>query len=183
MKKLGQIGCVVILLFIGLVAVASMTSRTDVSVTPGGAGTAAPAATGTPQAKVGDTVRAGNWEYTVTKVERVPTLVWSGFGNKTDAKGVWLVLSLTLKNVGTRNFGIGHGDFEARDGSGVRYAACDTFACSSWLGQNGLSRISSTEQFPPGVEVKTALAFDINPTAAGLRLVLKQANDATIGVD
>lgn len=165
------------------------------TVEPAGAGVGAPrqpaqaagqpaaAATPQPQAKAGDIVRHGNWEYTVTKVERAPTLIWSSFGNKTDAKGEWLVVSLTLKNIGTRNFGIARHDFEARDGAAVKYSACDSFACSSWLSHNKLASISSSEQYPPGVEVRTALAFDVNPAATGLRLVLKQARDTTIALD
>ena len=39
------------------------------------------------------------------------------------------------------------------------------------------------EQFPPGIDVKTALVFDINPAATGLKLVLKQANSATIALE
>ncbi|MBI3942951.1 MAG: DUF4352 domain-containing protein [Chloroflexi bacterium] len=70
-----------------------------------------PPATPTPLAKVGDKLIAPNWEITVGKPEKMKTLVWSEYGNKTDAKGEWLIIPLTLKNIGKQNFGINNFDF------------------------------------------------------------------------
>lgn len=47
------------------------------------------------------------------------------------------VSSLTLRNVGTRNFGIGEHDFELRDGAGIRYDACTSYTCGQLLRLNG----------------------------------------------
>lgn len=108
-RKLG-IGCgVLVLLLIGL-AVIGGSQAPKTTVTPAGTSGAA-VATGlaAPQAKVGDKVTSGNWEYTVTKVERTKTLTWSDFGNKTDALGTWLVVSMTLKNIGNANFPLRRG--------------------------------------------------------------------------
>lgn len=135
----------------------------------------------TPQAKVGDKVSSGNWEYTVTKAEKTKTLVWSQFGNKTDATGVWLIVSMTLKNIGNRNFGINTWDFELRDGSGAQYTTSSKLEAFAYIDYAKLASLG--EQVPPGLEVKTALIFDINPEAKGLKLVLKQANNTTIALE
>jgi hypothetical protein len=147
------------------------------------AATLSPSPTPTPQPRVGDTIARGNWEYTVTAVDRAPSFTWSSFGNVETAKGVWVFVRLTLKNLGDRNFGIGPQDFVLQDSAGIRYDPCGSFACFSYLSHNKLALLSSLEQFPPGVETKTALLFDLNPSAAGLRLVLKQGRDSTIALD
>lgn len=178
MKKLGQIGCVFILLFIGAIAVATIVggSRSPVTVTSGAPATGA----STPQAKVGDTVRSGNWEYTVTKVERVKTIQWSEFGNKTDAIGEWLVVSLTLKNVGDRNFPINNHDFHVAAGT-TKYDPTTKIEAFSFVRYVKLQNLG--EQYPPGVPVKTALLFDLAPGTKDLKLVLEQANNTTIVLD
>lgn len=160
--------------------------RKEVSVTsPGDASsaTSAPAAatrTPTPQAKVNDTVRSGNWEYTVTKVERVKTIQWSEFGNKTDAIGEWLVVSITLKNVGDRNFPINDHDFHVT-AAGVKYDPTTKFEASMFVTHVKLRRLG--EQFPPGLAVNTAILFDLAPGTKDLKLVLEQANNTTIALD
>lgn len=133
-----------------------------------------------PPVELGIPVARGNWRYTTTKVERVPEFIWSAFGNREKAKGVWVIVSMTLTNIGTRNFGIGSDDFELRDAAGLRYSACTSFACSSLLTHNGLSLLGSLEQFPPGVDVRTAVSFDVNPEARGFQLILKQAANAAV---
>ncbi len=175
-KKLG-IGCGTLLLLVIVVGVLA-SGRAPTTVTPGGGGS--PTTTSAPQqAKVGDKVSSGNWEYTVTKVEYPKTVTWSAFGNKTDAKGTWAVIYITLKNIGNRNFGIGPTDFQLTESGGVRYDA-DIFTGLSVADFQKLSKLSSGEQYPPGVEVKTLMLFEINPAATGLKLVLRQANDTTI---
>lgn len=132
-----------------------------------------PTATPKPLPKVGETVAAGNWEYTVTSVEKAKTLTWSDFGNTSDAKGIWLIVYLTLKNVGKENFSINNWDFELNDSTGVKYNVSTDGGAFMFIGYKKLSNLG--EQFPPGVAVKTALIYDIAPDAKGLRLQLKQA--------
>lgn len=187
MRKLGQVGCAVILLFIALAVAASMASpKREATITSPGSGTAATAApagatkTPTPQAKVNDTVRFGNWEYTVTKIERVKTIQWSEFGNKTDAIGEWLVVSLTLKNIGDRNFPINDHDFHVT-AAGVKYDPTTKFEAYSFVSYVKLRHLG--EQFPPGLPVNTAILFDLAPGTKDLKLVLEQANGTTIALD
>lgn len=133
-----------------------------------------PTETPKPLPKVGETITAGNWEYTVEKLEKAKTLTWSQFGNKTDAKGTWLVVYMTLKNVGKENFSINTWDFELNDATGIKYNTTTDVATA--YGFNDLKKLAKLgEQFPPGVSTKTALLFDIAPDAKGLKLLVKQA--------
>jgi hypothetical protein len=174
-KKLG-IGCGGLILLLIVIAVVSGGAKTPVTVT---SGSGSPVTTTAPQAKVGDKVKAGNWEYTVTKTDTQKTVTWSQFGNKTDAKGTWFIVYLTLTNVGNQNFGIGTQDFALNDGGGVTYNA-DTTTGFSYADFLKLSKLGFGDQYPPGVAVSTLIMFDINPAASGLKLVLKQAPGTTI---
>lgn len=69
-----------------------------------------------------------------------------------------------------------------QDAGGITYSA-DIGTASSFLSYQKLSPLSSIEQYPPGVEFKTAVLFDVNPDAKGLKLVLKQANNSTIALE
>jgi hypothetical protein len=139
-----------------------------------------PASTATPPPHVGDTVTSGNWEYTVTQVKREKgPLVWSQYGNKTSPAGEWLIIDISLKNIGKQNFGINTHDFELVDDKGVKYAhSTANGATSSFQEYQKLTALGG--QVPPGLAVNSALVFDINPAATGLKLILKQAKDAAI---
>jgi hypothetical protein len=163
-------------LLVGALVAISSTSKPQATVTPAGSG--APITTTAPQAKVGDKVAVGNWEYTVTKTDIQKSVTWSQFGNKSDAKGTFFIVYLTLTNRGNQNFGIGTQDFALTDAGGVTYSA-DT-AGLSYADFLKLSKLGFGDQYPPGVAVNTLAMFDINPAATGLHLVLKQASGATI---
>ena len=125
--------------------------------------------------KVGETVRAGTWEYTVTQVKRTKDpLVWTQFGNSTQAKGEWLIIDLDLKNVDKESSPVNTHDFEVQDAGGVKYShSADFGAYSAFPDYHKLSKLG--QQFPPNVSVRTVLVFDISPDAKGLKLHLKQA--------
>ncbi len=178
-RKLG-IGCAVVIGALIVLGIIGSQVRPPTTVTPGGGGTAVPT-TGAAQAKVGDKVTSGNWEYTVTKVDKTKTITWSEFGNKTDATGTWLIVSITLKNIGNQNFGINTFDFELRDGANVKYDTSSKLEAFGYVQYQKLTPLG--EQVPPGLEVKSALLFDINPAATGLKLVLKQAGGTTIALE
>lgn len=165
---------VVVVIALGAIASAGSSGTKTAIVQPGGA-----AGTAAPQAKVGDKVAAGNWEYTVTKIDTQKSVTWSQFGNKTDAKGTWLIAYLTLTNKGNQNFGIGAQDFELLDAGGVKYNS-DPLTGSSYADFQKLTKLGLADQYPPGVAVNTLIMFDINPAATGLRLGLRQAAGTSI---
>lgn len=159
-------------IFAALVVIGAAAGSNTTSVTP------SEETSNTKTAKVNETISSGNWEYTVTKVERGDKEVaWSDFGNKTTAKGEFVLVYLTLKNIGKENFTINSFDFELRDANDVKYNDDSTtsFSVSDYrnLGKLG-------EQMPPGVAVDTILVYDVAPSATDLRLVLKQANESFI---
>ena len=108
----------------------------------------------------------------MTKIEKSKTLVWGTVGNKSDAKGIFVAVYLMLRNVGTRNSSSNTRDFELHDAAGIIY---DT----SFDGMYHFSTIRNLAEledpFPPGLQLASAVVFDINPTAKGLTLYLVQA--------
>ena len=172
---------VIVVIALGAIASSQSGGSKSTTITPGGT-TAAATGTAAPQAKVSDKVSSGNWEYTVTKVEKVKTLVWSDLASgKTDALGTWAVVSLTLKNIGKQNFPINGFDFNVTDAAGIKYDPSTKLEASMFVSHAKLTNLGA--QFPPGVEVKTALVFDVSPDAKSLKLVLKQANNTTIALE
>lgn len=174
--KWGAIGCAGLLLICVVIGVVSMlasgNNQNGTTVTKAGDG-AAPAAT--PSPGVGDTVTAGNWEYTVTDVERTSEpLVWSDYGNQTEAKGEWVIVKMTLKNIGKKNFSINTHDFELVTGDGTKYSTSTEGGVSyGYHEHHKLSRLG--EQMPPGLPIETAVIFDVAPNAQNLKLNLRQA--------
>jgi len=147
---------------------AVLVTPTRVSVLP------SPLPTATPTAKtvgVGTPLSADNWEYTVTKVEKTKTLVWSEYGNKSTAQGIFVVTYLTLKNIGKRNFSINIWDFELHDDAEVKYDPSSEGL--SFVRYRKLTPLG--DQFVPALSANTALVFDVNPNAKGLKLYLEQA--------
>lgn len=178
MKKKLIIGGIVV---VAIIAIAGASSGNKATVTTGGAGNPAPVTATSAPAKVGDKVTSGNWSYMVTKVEKVKTLTWSDFGNKADALGTWVVVSMTLQNVGKQNHPINTFDFQLVDSAGTKYDTSSKIEVFSFVRYVKLTALG--EQFPPGIDVKTALVFDVNPNATGLKVVLKQANDMAIALE
>lgn len=181
----GVIGLVVLIVIIG--AVANGSKGNNASVTPAspsgaaaspGSPSAATAAKPSVQAtaapKLGDTVTKGNWAYTVTKVDKPGKNIDTGNQfSKLDALGTWLAVYMTIKNVGNANFPINRTDFELQDSAGTK-SNVTTESMGIWLQKINLKELGA--QIPPGISFDTAILFDINPDAKGLKLNLKQAN-------
>jgi hypothetical protein len=128
----------------------------------------------TPRAlySLGSAAPVENWEYKVTKVDKVKTFVWSEFGNTTEAKGIFLVVYLTLKNTSSKTSSINPWDFELRDAGQAKYDTSNAAGVYSFVEFSKLTNIG--DRFAPGVILNTALIFDINPNAKGLTLFLRQ---------
>ena len=131
--------------------------------------------TATPVPKIGDEITKGNWSYKVTKASRMGDHIDTGNQFiKLDALGSWLAVYMTLANVGKQNFPINRTDFEIQDAAGVKSnPTTHIVEMDFWLTQQKLKKLG--EQIPPGVSFDTAILFDVNPSASGLRLNLKQA--------
>ncbi|HLG69933.1 MAG TPA: DUF4352 domain-containing protein [Chloroflexota bacterium] len=189
--KFGCLGGVGLLALIIIVAVASGGNKGQQTAaaasgaavaSTGGSGSASTAAKSSAAAsaapKVGDTVTAGNWSYQLTKVDKPGKSIDTGNQfEKLDALGTWLVVYMTLKNVGKQNFGINDFDFELQDSAGTKSKVTDKIVeMNAWLEKTGLKPLGG--QIPPGVSIDTALLFDINPDAKGFKLNLIQARQS-----
>ncbi len=124
-----------------------------------------------PVYKVGDTITSGNWRYTVTGVSDGKTVPYSDFGNTFEAKGVWLIVDLTIENVGNQTSTINTWDFEVKDSAGTTYSTAGESVSYSMYRKSA----APGDQLPPNVPVSIALLYDVNPAASGFSLSLRQA--------
>jgi hypothetical protein len=67
------------------------------------------------------------------------------------------------------------------DKAGTKYDPSTELGAFSFVSYRKLTPLGS--QFPPGIDVQTALIFDVNPAATGLKLVLKQASNTAIALE
>jgi hypothetical protein len=167
---------------LALVSLLVFQQRQPVSPAP------APAAPAAPTGAVDAPLRAGNWVYTVRapqRLDRIPyhAAVASAPGgylasstHVATPKGEYVVVPVTLENVGKENFGVNAWDFELYDGAGVKYRPA-SFVGGEWakgLGYTGEISVD-TNQLPPGVSGTYVVVFDVTPGAQALRLRLVQA--------
>jgi hypothetical protein len=187
-KKLsiGCLGLVLVVIVLGALASAGSKGSTATTSTgaPAASAPASAAATATPEppkaAKVGETLQTNNWKLAVSSVDRPgKSLVWSEFGNKQDAVGTWLVVNLALTNIGKSNFTVNAHDFELKDKGGVTYTTAN--CCFSYPSFKKI--LPMGQQMPPTVEGKSALIFDVAPTAEGLTLTFKQDGGRTWAIE
>lgn len=156
---------------VNTLAVQTVSSPT---ATPRPTGTPPP--TPTPRPGMGTMLQTRNWKISLDGVERPGTnLVWSKFGNASEAVGEFVVVYLTLENIGRTNFSVNSWDFELKVAGNVTYktaSCCFLFADSK--GMLGLGH-----QMPPGVPAQAPIIFDVAPNAADLRLVFLQDGGRT----
>lgn len=123
---------------------------------------------------LGESFQSGNWEYKVIDAWRVWEL---GSGRSAlRPTGQWIMVPISLTNRGNRPFGIGFQDFELEDECRVRYAPD---VSSSLLAEysNEFRALSSFDQYPPDVEFRTILFFDITPQRQTFTLRLLQTQE------
>jgi hypothetical protein len=144
--------------------------------------TATPAPTPVPLPGINQVVSVKNWDLKVLSTQKPgKALVWSEFGNQSDAAGTWLVIPIELKNTGNTNFGVNTFDFELKDGKGITYKySTDVGASYGYSKYKGGQDVGG--QVPPGVTVKYFLVFDIAPDATGLKLVFRQDKNPQINL-
>lgn len=144
---------------------------------PATTGPTAPA--GFAAAKLGDAIKAPNWEFKVQSAQRAKDFNWVERGTlKATAKGEFVMVLLDVTNIGNQNFGLNAGtDFELYDGQNRKYspetASEAAFAYTEWLKLQKRDRLC--QQCPPGVVVPTGVLFDVAPGLTGLKLRIVQA--------
>ena len=138
---------------------------------------AAPAEAGAaPAPQVGQPFVVGTWEYTVHPVQRTKTI--PGVVGTKEARGEFVLVGVTLRNMGPRPVGVYPWDFSLADATGAEYTATRgmyQFA-PDWLHANGYPHgdlADGTGPLPPGGVQTRALVFDAAVEAGGLRLRLR----------
>ena len=176
------VGC---LIAIGIAAVVLIGGIALIAVAVGGASKALNA-TATPFnsasiAQLNQIVSVPNWDLKATAIDKPgKTLAWSQFNNTSTAAGTWLVVTVDLKNTGTKNFGVNDHDFQLKDSTGNTYNVSSDTGASAYSEFKGGQRVGG--QVPPGTTVRYYLVFDVGTSATGLTLQFEQGNKPLINL-
>lgn len=129
------------------------------TVAPAGGSAGVAAGDGTPAAKVGSAVRDGNFEFTVTKVQRGVASVGSDIvGEK--AQGQFVLIHVTVRNIGAESQLLMDSAQTVRDVQGRKFSP-DTVAALS-IKDNDVF----VNEINPGNTVKGVLVFDMPKNTA-----------------
>jgi hypothetical protein len=107
---------------------------------------------------VGKEVVDGKFAFIVNDVSSSPTFAY------TSARGVWLIVSMAVRNIGTepRVFEMAAQSLKESDGRG--HSA-------------GLMEPPSVNKIDPGLQVSVRLAFDVPPGVRPTRILLRESAD------
>jgi hypothetical protein len=119
----------------------------------------------------------GDWRYTVTDLRRGSALGRSG----SPPKGQFYVVGIVLQDLGRSNLGLAANDFDLFDlDSGTQYKPA-----TALIGGDGRAKQQGysaglippfADQAPPGVPLRYAIVYDVNPAARRLDLLLNKAH-------
>lgn len=126
----------------------------------GGQGAAADALAG-----VGQTSTKGNWAVTLDRVER-PAQVGR---STTQPQGAFLVVYVTLKNVGNQSYPIGNNDFTVTNPANNNKYRVASVATGETIG-DGYEVIVISKTVQPELTSKAAVVFDVPPDVRDLIL-------------
>ncbi len=113
-----------------------------------------------PQAAIGQVVRDGTFDFTVTEVNSSRTF------DDSQAQGVYAIVSLTVKNVGVEPQMFSWSAQRLKDSTGRQYSA--SFMDPSLFG-NVVNAID------PELEVRIKVAFDVPPGTKPTQIVLHES--------
>jgi hypothetical protein len=157
---------IAILAVLGIIGTAANSGSTSSSSTTQGDGAAAapPAA-----ATIGTAVRDGDFEFTVTKLERGTTTLGGEYLNTT-AQGEFVLVNLTVRNIGNEPGTLFDQNVKLFDTQGREYRA-DSAAAVYLEGNSDV--IAQT--INPGNQVSGTIVFDV---AAGTQLASLDLHDS-----
>jgi hypothetical protein len=121
----------------------------------------------------GSTIATSNWQIAVTSVNRQSALYWNNYGGQQNAVGEWLLVGITLTNVGKENFGVNTWDFAVSDSAGNSYKHSNDWVALTQPERMGYTS-ANNRQVPPGLTVSMLLVFDVNPNATDIALTFNQ---------
>jgi hypothetical protein len=164
-----------LLAFVLLAIIAGATAPESTPPAPSSAlTTSSGRQTGTPLAGIGQPINLSRnkWEITVTGVERKASL--PGILEVKQALGIYIAVSLTLKNIGIEPQALGGDRFTVVDDKGRTYR----YYLEGTVG-NGQKELGS--KIGPGLQGQAVIVFDVPPDATGL--VLQTVGEGRIRLD
>lgn len=129
--------------------------------------------------KVGDKVTVGDMEYTVNKLSVTKTVGPTDF--PTTAKGTFLVVNLTVKNIGKKSVIVDSSFFKLLD-NGKEFSADSSGSMTA--NQDDTGNISNSfflQELNPGVELSGNIAFDVSEDQANSQTTVLQVQTGAFG--
>lgn len=129
--------------------------------------------------KVGDKVTVGDMEYTVNKLSVTKTVGPTDF--PTTAKGTFLVVNLTVKNIGKKSVTVDSSFFKLLD-NGKEFSADSSGSMTA--NQDDTGNISNSfflQELNPGVELSGNIAFDVSEDQANSQTTVLQVQTGAFG--
>lgn len=124
----------------------------------------------TPTVMIGTPARSSNWEVTVTgkytRTNILESVTGGGSVERNEPDSIFVVVPVTVVNVGKEADDLSPDQVKIIDSEGRAF----TFTCASRM--NGRS-FCFFYQAVPGVPYRADLAFDVDPQAKGLKLLIK----------
>jgi len=129
------------------------------------AATATPAPTATPVAlpKVGDTVSKGGWAIGLTDMKTASVLGQSQFSKGTKAQGIFVVLTVSAKNLQNQTSTLNTWDFTMKSPDGAKFNTSSEGSTELLFSNPDVKPLSLADQVQPGLTKAFALVFDVNP--------------------
>lgn len=129
--------------------------------------------------KVGDTVLVGSWQVQVEKVQTAKEITWSDYGNKDAAKGQFVLVYATVKNITNKSAAVNSFDYKLLDSTGAEYDTTSSIAAYSY--PKLVKRISFNEQIPPRTTSALLGIFDVATDATDLVLQIENSTKIVLG--
>ena len=120
------------------------------------------------QAGIGQSIISANWQVMVPRPPTKAPSLSQGF-QSAQAKGVFIVVPLTVRNIGNEGSTFFKRQVKLRDSLGREFDAGDLTVQSA--AGDGLY----LEEINPGLSISTVVAFDVPKNAAGLQLKIEGA--------
>jgi len=127
------------------------------------------------KATIGKTLRAGDWEVTLTGVSEKIKVV--GQGDITyQAKGIYVIVPLKVKNVGSDMQLLAASDIALMDAQGNEFQPTQSAVQVAYGLPRGMEIIMDSP-LGAGATRESIIIFDVPASAKGLQLALKGAQD------
>lgn len=118
--------------------------------------------------------QSNTWEIKIVDVEYPgKNLKWSDYGKIEEASGTWLVVNISLKNIGNQSYSLHPSNFSVIDSQGKKYNHYQDYTVTETyeLYRGGKKIVNVI--LNPEVKVNLYLVFDVSPNATELKLDFK----------